>query len=398
MAEQNRAERVSIGIILALTVLLGGAGYFMIRRQSRLERRRYEAERRYFATQAEFTEVLQVTQSEQEAHILLRRHVERSVPESSVVVLNRNNSDDRLEAATALPAGSVLTQTIEHAEPRSCLAVRFGRPQAHSPEHEPLVRCQLCGATGTRSTCLPLLVSGEVIGSVLVEHPEPLADDDSRRVSDSIAQAAPALANLRNLALAERRAMTDSLTGLPNRRAMQDTLRRMFAQADRTGSALAAVMLDLDHFQRINDTLGHDVGDDALAAVDQTLRSSIRTGDFAARNGGEEFVLLLPDTGRDGATVLAQKLRLAIAAMVIPGVQLQVTASLGVAAFPDDADDVETLLRLADHALYRAKERGRDRVEIADIASEDAPRKDFRQSDGAGRRAPAPTTAPTRAG
>ena len=96
-----------------------------------------------------------------------------------------------------------------------------------------------------------------MIGSVLVDHDGPLRGSGERRVHDSVAQAAPVLANLRNLALAEARALTDALTGLPNRRAIQDTLKRMLAQSARTASPLAVVLIDVDHFKQINDTFGH---------------------------------------------------------------------------------------------------------------------------------------------
>ena len=104
------------------------------------------------------------------------------------------------------------------------------------------------------------------------------------------------LANLRNLAIAEIRAATDGLTGLPNKRAVTDTLKRMFAQAATARSPLALLMLDLDHFKQVNDKRGHAVGDQVLANVGAVMRGAMRSRDFAGRNGGEEFAILLPDT------------------------------------------------------------------------------------------------------
>jgi diguanylate cyclase (GGDEF)-like protein len=319
----------------------------------------------YRTSQEAFSELLQVTESEREAHAMLKRHIERGVAGSEVVVLNRNNSRDRLEATTELREDSPLLKPLQGAEPRSCLAVRLTRPFESGGETPALLECELCGITATPSTCVPLLVSGEVIGSVLVDHEGPLCGSDERRVHDSVAQAAPVLANLRNLALAEARALTDALTGLPNRRAIQDTLKRMLAQSARTVSPLAAVLIDLDHFKQINDTCGHEDGDSVLAAVGDVLASQLRTSDFAGRNGGEEFVVLLPDTGTEGALELAEKLRAAIAAIKLPRVERLITASFGVAIHPDAAGDAETLLRLADRALYAAKNAGRNRVELA---------------------------------
>jgi len=184
-------------------------------------------------------------------------------------------------------------------------------------------------------------------------------------VQDAVGQAAPVLANLRNLAIAELRAATDSLTGLPNKRAVADTLKRMTAQAARTLSPMGLVVLDLDHFKDLNDRFGHQVGDQALANVGAALRSALRDSDFAGRNGGEEFAVLLPDTDLAGALATAEKIRASIADISLPGLDLSITASLGVAVYPDHAFGPERLERLADSALFVAKRSGRNCVEVA---------------------------------
>ncbi|MEA2196031.1 MAG: hypothetical protein QOJ25_82 [Solirubrobacteraceae bacterium] len=317
------------------------------------------------ADHQDFVETLQVTDSEELAHDLLKRQVERSIAGSSVVVLNRNNSDDRLEATTALPAGSPIARTLIDAKPRSCLAVLFARPHEEDPERQPLTRCEVCGKTGRRATCEPLLVGGEVIGSVLVEHDEPLREHDTAALRESVAQAAPVLANMRNLAVAEFRASTDSLTGLPNKRAVQDTVKRMAAHTSRTLAPLSAIVFDLDHFKKINDSFGHGRGDDVLAAVGAVLSEAVRTSDFVGRNGGEEFIVLLPDTDAERAAIAAEKIRAAIAQITVSGVERDITASLGIASIPEHAGDGDQLVRSADRALYVAKTNGRNRVEIA---------------------------------
>jgi diguanylate cyclase (GGDEF)-like protein len=228
--------------------------------------------------------------------------------------------------------------------------------------------CDICGAVGADVTCEPSLVGGEVIGSVLVEHAGAPTDEDAARLRAAVTEAAPIVANLRNLELAERRAMTDTLTGLPNKRALDETLKRMAAQADRSGEPLAAVLFDLDHFKLVNDRLGHEAGDEVLAAVGVAVPLALRTSDFVGRFGGEEFLALLPGTGREGAIDVAEKLRAAIAAASPTGSERQVTASFGVAVLPDEARDGAELLRTADRALYTAKANGRDRVEVAAVA------------------------------
>jgi diguanylate cyclase (GGDEF)-like protein len=315
--------------------------------------------------QSEFVSALQATEGEEEAHMLLKRHIERTIRGSEVVVLNRNNSADRLEPTTELPGSSELPEALAHAKPRTCLAVRFGHTHCEGVVSEPLIECAICGKAKGAATCEPLLVGGEVIGSVLVDHPDPLAAQQTQAIRDSVAQAAPVLANLRNLAIAEVRAATDALTGLPNNRAARDTIKRLVAHASRTVSPLSALLLDLDHFKQINDTFGHGKGDDVLAAVGATLRTTLRESDFVARYGGEEFVILLPSTPREDAQVVAEKVRAAISQIRVAGVERAITISIGVASLPDDAGDAATLLRIADRALYSAKAAGRNRVEVA---------------------------------
>ena len=171
------------------------------------------------------------------------------------------------------------------------------------------------------------------------------------------------LGNLRNLAIAELRSATDALTGLPNRRAIEDTLKRMVAQSSRTISPLAALMCDLDHFKHINDQFGHSSGDDLLAAVGVALTDTVRASDFVGRYGGEEFLILLPATAIARACEIAEKLRAAVADIRVPTVEQGTTLSVGVAVFPEHAIDAGSLQRAADRALYAAKNAGRDRIE-----------------------------------
>ena len=325
-------------------------------------------------TQAEFAEVMQLTETETEAHLLLKRQVERSIPDSVAVVLNRNNSADRLQATTPVAADSALGDTLTHAKPRSCLAVRFARTHAEQPGVESLLGCEVCGNSGQFTACEPLLVGGEVIGAVLSTHPQALTGPEELSIKESVTQAAPVLANLRNLAIAERRAKTDALTGLPNNRNVQDTVKRMVAQASRTVAPLAALALDLDHFKQINDSYGHPIGDAVLAAVGSTLTATVRDGDFVGRAGGEEFLILLPNTNTDGGQRVAETIRAAVAAIAIPGVERPITASLGIAILPDHAGDATSLLRHADQALYTAKKNGRNRIETFTHGPGDADR------------------------
>ncbi len=322
--------------------------------------------------QAEFAETLQIAGDEDEAHRLLQRHLERTLPTTSATVLNRNNSADRLEAVTPLPPGSPLPATLRGAEPRSCLAVRSGQTHRENGGRPALLSCPVCAPAPGCSSCVPLTVGGEVIGSVLLSRRAPYSEAEEQRIRESVGQAAPVLANLRNLAVAEIRAATDGLTGLPNKRAVTDALKRTFAQAATTKAPLALLLLDLDHFKQVNDQRGHAVGDQVLANVGATLRGVLRVRDFAGRNGGEEFAVLLPDTEIDAALEIAERVRAAVAEISLPGTDVSVTASIGVAGFPGQASTLDRLERLADAALYLAKRQGKNRVELAEPPPADA--------------------------
>jgi diguanylate cyclase (GGDEF)-like protein len=326
--------------------------------------RRQQAEQ-FETTQAEFSESLQLIGDEREAQDLVRRHLERSIPRSTVTVFNKNNSADRLETVTVLAPDSPLAVAIRDASPGDCLAVRGAATRTELADHEPLLGCKVCSGCPGKKTCTPLLVGGEVIGSLLMQHEDPLDETAVRRMRESVAQSAPVIANLRNLAIAQLRAATDALTGLPNRRALDGMIKRIVAQAHHANSPLAALMLDLDHFKRANDTFGHSKGDEILAALGASLPHWTRSTDFAARFGGEEFLILLPNTDLAGALSIAEKIRGGIADIRLAGEDLELTASVGVAVLPNHAIDSEQLQRAADRALYAAKTNGRNRVEVA---------------------------------
>jgi diguanylate cyclase (GGDEF)-like protein len=171
--------------------------------------------------------------------------------------------------------------------------------------------------------------------------------------------------------------LTDSLTGLYNRRHLEHRLAQELARAQRHAQPLACLFIDADHFKSINDAFGHPAGDRVLEALAQRLTGRLRASDIATRYGGEEFAVLLPHTGVDSACHLAEEIRCAIAAAPIPlgsGEQVHVTVSIGVAAYcPKDRpwpahSAGRHLLAHADQAVYRAKQAGRNRVSVATTA------------------------------
>jgi diguanylate cyclase (GGDEF)-like protein len=369
------ATWLAVGVAALVSIVLVLIGLALLRRSHRQQQRR-------LARQQELRELLQVSLSEEESQLLLIHHVEQIAPGAEAAVFNRNNSEDRLEACLpeTVDRSPLRALETEQLRPRSCMAVRLSRTYARDPGENPLVKCEACGKVQGHILCEPLLVGGEVIGSVLVAKDGALAADEREHIRASVVQAAPILANQRNLALAEMRAASDALTGLPNRRAADDSIKRMVAHAGRSVTPLSVLLFDLDHFKRINDLHGHDQGDKVLAAIGQTVTTAIRASDFAARYGGEEFLVLLPDTARTGAVEVAEKLRRAIERLELANVG-SVTASFGVSSLPEDAVEPEYLVRVADRAMYAAKARGRNRVETV-VSAQDEPSREGTGGDG----------------
>ncbi len=219
---------------------------------------------------------------------------------------------------------------------------------------------------------VPLTVRGETLGLLHVNLPDVLDEEQHQElhnitlaVSESIKLA---LSNLRLQEELREAAIRDRLTGLFNRRYLDETLPRELHRCQRQGQPLATAMLDVDHFKRFNDHYGHDAGDAVLRAVGDLLNRSLRVGDLACRYGGEELTLILPDATADAAGARLDRLRRDIMALRVlyQGGELPaVTVSIGIAAAQAGERDATALLARADAALYRAKASGRNRVEVA---------------------------------
>jgi len=180
-------------------------------------------------------------------------------------------------------------------------------------------------------------------------------------------QAAAALSTIQMKDRIRDMAMRDGLTGLYNRRAFDEQLRHALGREDRQKGRLGLVLLDIDHFKKLNDTFGHPAGDAVLRHTAHVVERHLRRADEAARFGGEEFALILPHTEEAGAVRLAERVQGAVekAQLVFEGARLSVTVSLGVAVWPTDGQDEEALIAAADRALYAAKQAGRNRVASA---------------------------------
>ena len=203
--------------------------------------------------------------------------------------------------------------------------------------------------------------TGLAHGDEEISHLGSAFDDMAQALQDRDAKLQQALRESHELAV------TDPLTGLHNRRYLWDLMGRELLKAGRTGKPVAAIMTDIDHFKRFNDTWGHEAGDLVLKSVADVLRDNVRGSDIACRYGGEELAVILPEATLEVAIGRAEAIRRGIAALRLEhdGRPLDtITASLGVAVYPQHAGDAEALLRVADEAMYEAKRAGRDRVVV----------------------------------
>ena len=256
--------------------------------------------------------------------------------------------------------------------PDACWALRRGR--LHRTGGEALgPSCEHGHGPGT-AICIPMMGQGEALGVLHVQHNAAVAEGEigaamaeSRlRTAISVAEhVALALANLKLRETLQMQAIRDPLTGLFNRRYMEETLDRELARAARSGAPLAAVMIDIDHFKRYNDMFGHAAADVALRETAGVIRAALHSEDVACRFGGEELLVIMPETSVEAAVARAESIRIAISGQQVRyrGTALgRITASFGVATVPGQASNAAGLLRAADEALYEAKGSGRDRV------------------------------------
>jgi two-component system, cell cycle response regulator len=246
-----------------------------------------------------------------------------------------------------------------------------GGPVLYPGEPDAIPDVEIEPVTNT-AVAVPLVRGDRTIGVLALYHrtvPEPFDREDATTLASFATQASVAIENVLLHRESERHSITDGLTGVWNRRYLQLTLAKEIDRAQRFGRHLSVLMVDIDHFKGVNDQHGHPRGDEVLVEMTRRILGQIRAQiDFLTRYGGEEFVIVLPETPAQGAMVVAEKVRAAIAEVPFQsdsGPPVSVTVSIGAAAYPEDGEAVSDLVGAADAALYRAKEAGRDRVESA---------------------------------
>ncbi|HEX4617899.1 MAG TPA: diguanylate cyclase [Stellaceae bacterium] len=347
-----------------------------------VERQKHNRETRLLS---DLNEWLQSCNSLGELYQMVAEFLGRLLPGCAGRLYIYANSRDVLESAKAWNGGKMMPAM----HPDDCWGLRRGRPYTFG-ENEIDFRCShIDPSVQTEYCCIPILAHGETIGLLNLEFqcdsgsdgekPNKEANAEQRRLGLVCAeQISLAIANVKLRDQLRDQSIRDVLTGLFNRRYMLETCRREFSRAARASQSISILSIDVDHFKKYNDNHGHDAGDMVLRAVGNCLENLFRNEDIPCRFGGEEFVVILPGADADAALRRAEQLRSKVEDIVVRYLEKnlpRITVSVGVAVFPEAGDNPQAVLKAADEALYRAKEKGRNRVELsgATAMNADAP-------------------------
>ena len=328
----------------------------------------------------EMNELLQGSQAVGDACAVVARYAPRFFPRGwgAIYLINPTRTLAEARARWGSPPADVPTF-----EPTDCWAIRTGRPHlVLRAVPRPPCPHGVLPAGESDSFCVPLVAQGEALGVLHLaalrapdgngaDLPDPLSST-TQSLAIAVAQnVALSLANLQLRETLHQQSVRDPLTGLYNRRYLEETMVREEARAKRLRSTLGVILLDVDHFKQFNDTYGHGAGDRVLQSVGRLLRARVRAEDVVCRYGGEEFVVVMPGASLDVVQGRAETLRREAAHLALDGQspgQTPITLSAGIAVFPDHGDAWELVIAAADEALYRAKHEGRDRVIVAGAA------------------------------
>ena len=293
------------------------------------------------------------------------------LPDTAGAVYLYRNSRDALELNASWNLIDKAPPTIARED---CWCLRLGKTHVATTQHDLFCdhSAPWVGKYATQ-TCVPMISQGDVVGVLMVldnRREENLGD--SMHIIALAEQLSLAISNVSLRNSLRHQSTVDPLTGLYNRRFFDDSLKRELARAQRSQSTCSVVMIDLDHFKRVNDTYGHEGGDLVLKAVSHAIQQRVRASDVVCRYGGEELVLMLPDCSAAEAERCAETIRSSLGDIVIQhaGQTISgISASFGVAQWPGHGNGEQDLLSAADRALYAAKKGGRNRVMLAEVVT-----------------------------
>jgi len=315
-----------------------------------------------------FSEAVTECTSESEVYDQILHALRDRFHPNQVIIFKLRPEEDFLEVVASLkPLPQAVQEWPVIEGKHSCKAVRMGRPfRVNEVGVEPLCPGKFALPEKGSYYCGPLIAGGIIIGAVRLEAEAGFWTPERESLLESyLSTTASVLSNLQLLQTMREQANIDPLTGLYNRRFCKDYARKLMAMARRKNTPLGFIMLDLDHFKNINDVHGHEVGDRILKQFAKTITQSMRETNLTARLGGEEFVVILPDTGAEACLVVAERIRMAVYHMAVPQVKEKpippVTVSLGIAVYPEHGGTLEEMLHAADRALYESKRAGRNR-------------------------------------
>jgi diguanylate cyclase (GGDEF)-like protein/PAS domain S-box-containing protein len=323
------------------------------------------------------TELLQSCATSREAYDVVGSSCKKLFPEALAGVFYVFKSSR--SALDSVATWGHLSSSEPTFRPEACWALRRGRPYWSEVTDGTVVCLHLKEPKSASYLCVPMLAQGDVIGMLHLQFDasrngiggasfEKLRQSQQLLASTVAGQIALSLASLRLRESLRDQSLRDPLTGLFNRRFMQESLDSELHRARRTNRSVAVMFMDVDHFKRFNDTYGHEAGDFVLRSLADVFRHQFRKDDIICRYGGEEFAAILPESSSADAAVRAAELRKVIRKMTLrySGQPVdQVTFSIGIAAFPENGQSGEELLRAADECLYQSKAEGRDRVTVA---------------------------------
>lgn len=343
--------------------------------QLRLSQLELTQHNREMALINELNSYLQVCRSLEETHSIVHHYAKRIFTDQTGALYLFDENHNTVEAVVIWGDEKFFSSPV--ISPDDCWALRQGRLHIVEEVENAILCAHIAEHAVQGYVCAPAIAQGEMIGFLCVTLGDSRNDNGllrtsvesrTRLISLAADNLAMALVSLKLREALRNRSVRDPMTRLFNRRYMDETLIRELANCKRSNKPLGVIMIDIDHFKTYNDTHGHDAGDYVLVEIADIMRTKLREGDVACRYGGEELVMIILGASRDVTVERAELVRAAIEKheFVYKGRNLaSVTASLGVAVYPDGGDTAATLLKTADTALYIAKESGRNRVVVS---------------------------------